>query len=74
MDESVIVNSITDLNKRICQKTVALRQGAGKKEGMPKLAIARDYWCDAVLLALQRRLDEATYKLKQSEEILKGVE
>ncbi|RLI01175.1 hypothetical protein DRO38_05480 [Candidatus Bathyarchaeota archaeon] len=63
---------IEEVNRRIVEKIEVVRE-RGKKE-MPKIRTAREYFCDAVALATEKRLEEASYKLSQALEVLKGVE
>lgn len=67
-----IEEKIEEVNERIVGKIDAVRE-RGKKD-MPKIKTAREYFCDAVALATEKRLGEASYKLSQALEVLKGVE
>lgn len=72
MKSEEIEKRIEEVNGRIVEKIDAARE-RGKKD-MPKIRTAREYFCDAVTLATEKRLGEASYKLSQALEILKGVE
>ena len=67
-----IEKRIEEVNGRIVEKIDVLRE-RGKKD-MPKIKTARDYFCDAMTLAAEKKLGEASYKLSQALEVLKGVE
>ncbi len=58
---------ISEVNKRILEKIE-------QKKDMSKIRVAREYFCDAVILAMEKRLDDARYKLKQALVILGEVE
>lgn len=58
---------MSEVNKRILEKIE-------QKKDMSKIRVAREYFCDAVILAMEKRLDDARYKLKQALVILGEVE
>lgn len=63
-----------ETNERILRALEALREQPRAKEGLRKVRVAREYFCDAVLLALEKRLDEGEKKLRKAVEVLKEVE
>lgn len=71
MNVEEIEKRVGEVNEKIVEKIDAVRE-KGKKD-MPKIRTARDYFCDAVSLAMEKRFGEASYKLKQSLEVLREV-
>ena len=51
-----------------------LREQPARIGELESVKVAREYFCDAVLLALEKRLDEGKRKLDKADEILKAIE
>jgi len=74
MNVEEFLDRMEETNEKILQTIDILReQPAGIKE-LEKVNVAREYFCDAVLLALKKRLDEGKKKLDKADEILRGIE
>ena len=62
-----------DVNEKILAKIDELRS-AGKRGEMSRIRIAREYFCDALVLALvEKNVDEAKYKLARALAILREI-
>ena len=64
---------LEEVNEKILAKIDELRN-AGKRGEMARIRIAREYFCDALVLALvEKNVDEAKYKLARALAVLREI-
>ncbi len=64
---------IRSIDQGIQAMAASISQGPQGRDRLARLRTARDFWCDALFLCLQKRFDEASSKLAQARELLRGV-
>ena len=66
---------LNEVNNKILEKIKEKESGLRIKEkDRIKIKVARDYFCDAIILAMGKNLKLAEYKLKQALTILNEME